>query len=293
MKLDTPLAVRLLDIDIHELLLQQEPFVIVERLTGFDDRHTSTETIVRPSSFFVKHGVLTPCGVMENIAQTCAVRIGYINKYILHRDIQIGVVGALQGMEIGFLPHEGDVLTTRVEVQADMQDMVLLKAVAECAGRVVTSAKVVMALVEGDGALPLSSGVTDCVMSSSPVHAEWRKELYVTEAVHHSVDAWTCTVRLCHDSLVFKVHFPSCPIMPGACIVQTAVELASRCLHSSLALVRVSSVKFLSVISPNAVSRLEYHIYNVKKEGEKLAFLCRVSAEDGVKSKMSLICKIQ
>ena len=70
-------------IDIHELLPQQEPFVMVDTLTFFNEKETSTTFTVREDNIFVEDGVLNECAIAENIAQTCAARLGYINKYIL------------------------------------------------------------------------------------------------------------------------------------------------------------------------------------------------------------------
>lgn len=41
--------------------------------------------------------------MIENIAQTCAARIGYVNKYILKKGIQIGVIAAVRDLK--FLAH--------------------------------------------------------------------------------------------------------------------------------------------------------------------------------------------
>lgn len=52
------------EIDIHELLPQQEPFVMVGRLIGFDDKETVTATTVTEENIFVDNGVFTESGVI-------------------------------------------------------------------------------------------------------------------------------------------------------------------------------------------------------------------------------------
>ena len=76
-------------IDIHELLPQREPFVMVGRLVYFDNEKTVVQTEVKEDNIFVENGVFTVSGIIENIAQTCAARIGYVNKYILKKGIQL------------------------------------------------------------------------------------------------------------------------------------------------------------------------------------------------------------
>ncbi len=79
---ENPTEQDLRHIDIHELLPQQEPFVMIGTLTHFDRTLTVTETEVKADNIFVDNGYFTASGLMENIAQTCAARIGYVNKYI-------------------------------------------------------------------------------------------------------------------------------------------------------------------------------------------------------------------
>ena len=67
-------------IDIHELLPQQEPFVLVDRLLWFDDKTTTTTLTICADNLFVENRFLNNCALIENIAQTAAVRLGYYNK---------------------------------------------------------------------------------------------------------------------------------------------------------------------------------------------------------------------
>ena len=115
-------------IDIHELLPQQEPFVMVGRLIEFDMRRTVTETDIIAQNIFVEDGRLSASGLMENIAQTCAARIGYINKYILKKGIQIGYIGAIRNLEILSLPQVGDTIRTEVVAQEEVFGMTLCTA---------------------------------------------------------------------------------------------------------------------------------------------------------------------
>ena len=107
-------------IDIHELLPQQEPFVMIGSLVHFDKTLTITETEVRQDNIFVDEGNFSASGLMENIAQTCAARIGFVNKYILKKGIQLGFIGAVRNFEVLELPKVGDVITTRVEVKEEV-----------------------------------------------------------------------------------------------------------------------------------------------------------------------------
>lgn len=136
-------------IDIHELLPQKEPFVMISRLVHFDKQRTVTETIIDEDNIFVENGFLSSSGMIENIAQTCAARIGYINKYILKKGIQIGFIGAIRNMEISNLPKVGDMITTTVDVIEEVFGMILAKAIITCSGMKILDTEMKIAVKEG------------------------------------------------------------------------------------------------------------------------------------------------
>lgn len=116
-------------IDIHSLLPQQEPFVMVGKLIEADGARTVTQTAVSPSNLMVESdGMLSPLGIMENIAQTAAASIGYLNKYIRKLQIHIGYIGAIRNLKIYRRPETGETLTTTVITVEEIFGMSLVKA---------------------------------------------------------------------------------------------------------------------------------------------------------------------
>lgn len=116
------------EIDIFNLLPQKQPFIAVKRLLHFDMVKTMTLTEVTRDSIFVNNNSLSSSGLIENIAQTCATRIGYINKYILKKDIQIGFIGAIRKLEIYRLPKVGETIKTTINVVEEVFGMTLVSA---------------------------------------------------------------------------------------------------------------------------------------------------------------------
>ena len=133
-------------IDIHELLPQQEPFVTVGRLLHFDMGRTTTATRVEDSNIFVEDGVMTPSGVVENIAQTCAARIGYINKYILGKNIRIGFIGAIRNLRLHRLPRTGEELETTVVTVEEVFGMTLVHAMVKSGAETIAESEMKIAL---------------------------------------------------------------------------------------------------------------------------------------------------
>ncbi len=115
-------------IDIHELLPQQEPFVMISRLVAFDMTTTVTETDISAENIFTDDGRFSAFGLIENIAQTCAARFGYANHYIFKKSVQIGFIGAIRQFEVYALPQVGQTIRTTVSVQQEVFGMALAAA---------------------------------------------------------------------------------------------------------------------------------------------------------------------
>lgn len=147
---ENPTEEILRQIDIHELLPQQEPFVMIDTLVHFDRTLTVTETTVKAENIFVEApGYFSASGLMENIAQTCAARIGYVNKYILKKGIQLGFIGAVRNFEILELPKVGDLITTFVDVKEEVFGMTLAEAHIEWKGKTLVTTEMKIAVKEG------------------------------------------------------------------------------------------------------------------------------------------------
>lgn len=133
------------DINVHDLLPQQEPFVMIDKLTGFSERSTSTRFMIRPENIFVEQGEMNACALAENIAQTCSARLGFVNKYLLKRGIQIGFIGAIRDMSISRCPKVGETLTTTINVLQDVMGVTLVDATVSSKDEILASAQMKIA----------------------------------------------------------------------------------------------------------------------------------------------------
>ena len=135
------------EFDILELLPQRSPFIMIDRLCECDSVVTETELLVREGNLFCRDGVLREPGVVENIAQTCAARMGYLNK-INDAEVKVGFIGALKNLVIHELPKVDETLNTRIEVQSEVMALTLVKATVECRGRLVAECEMKIAISE-------------------------------------------------------------------------------------------------------------------------------------------------
>ena len=115
-------------VSIEELLPQQPPFIMVDKLTQYEEETAETSFKIKEDNVMVKDGVLTTSGLMENVAQTSAARIGYYYKYVLHQPVKVGYIGAVRGMKVMRNPAVGETIKTRISVIAEAFGMVAFAA---------------------------------------------------------------------------------------------------------------------------------------------------------------------
>ena len=131
--------------DVHTLLPQQEPFVMIDRLVHYDPVRTVTSLEVRADNIFVDNGHLSVPGINENIAQTCAARMGYISCSSGER-VRIGVIGAITGFSVSRTPLTGEVLTTTIDVVQEVFQVTLVHATVRVGDELIAETDLKIAL---------------------------------------------------------------------------------------------------------------------------------------------------
>ena len=132
-------------IDVHMLLPQQEPFVMIDRLIHYDPVRTVTMLEVRAENIFADEGHLSVAGLNENIAQTCAARMGYIS-FSSGDKVKIGVIGAITGFSVSRTPKVGEVLTTTIDVVQEVFNVTLVHAAVKVGNEVIAETDLKIAL---------------------------------------------------------------------------------------------------------------------------------------------------
>ena len=86
---------------------------------------------------------------MENIAQTCAARMGYINLN-KSETVKIGVIGAVNNFEVFRTPKVGELIITTIEVIEEMFQITMVKAKIRCGDETIAQANMKIALMDID-----------------------------------------------------------------------------------------------------------------------------------------------
>lgn len=111
--------------NIIPLIPQKPPFVMVGKLLFTDEVSSRSSFLIERDHVFVKDHVFQEAGLMENIAQTAALRAGYLAQSE-NKPVAIGYIGAVSNFEIFELPKAGDEIETEIRVENQIFDVTIL-----------------------------------------------------------------------------------------------------------------------------------------------------------------------
>jgi len=116
---------------IQPLIPQRKPFVMIDALLHSDERITRTTFQVRQENIFVVDGFFREAGLLENIAQTAAARVGYIVQKE-KKPAPMGYIGAVKNFEVFDLPRVNEELETEIIITNQIFDITVITGMITC-----------------------------------------------------------------------------------------------------------------------------------------------------------------
>lgn len=125
---------------LAELLPQKYPFVLISALTYVTDTEAMSTFRINAENILCDNGMLNPSGLMENIAQTSAAKLGYeCNRD--NKKVPLGFIADVKDFVHTRLPKEGDVITTNVKIENKVFDITIVSGVITLNGEKIASCK--------------------------------------------------------------------------------------------------------------------------------------------------------
>lgn len=113
--------------DIQNLIPQKEPMMMVDGLIEHGEKQTVSKLILSKNNLFCQDGFFHEPGLVENMAQTAALRSGYA-AFLKNEQPKVGFIGSLKNIEIYELPKDSDELKTKVTVLNELLQALIIKA---------------------------------------------------------------------------------------------------------------------------------------------------------------------
>ena len=97
---------------------------MVSKLLYIDETNTRSSFYINADNLFVKNNIFQEAGLLENIAQTAALRAGYIAESET-KPVAIGYIGSVKDFEVYGLPKVNDELITEITIENQIFDVTI------------------------------------------------------------------------------------------------------------------------------------------------------------------------
>ena len=133
--------------NILHLIPQRPPFVFVDAMETASYDQVKTSYCIAADCPLVTDGVLSMAGLMENAAQTCAARAGWIQKQ-QNQKVRIGYIGALKQMSVKRFPKVGETIETTATLTQELLNISMLECITKIGEEVSAQVTIKLALAE-------------------------------------------------------------------------------------------------------------------------------------------------
>ncbi len=77
-------------------------------------------------------------------------------------------------------------------------------------------------------------------------------------------------IEINSEHIIFTGHFPNKPIVPGVMQQQIVKEILSDAINKELQTVKISNMKFMALIEPDKINKLDVNIKIIENNTDKI-----------------------
>ncbi|HOH85021.1 MAG TPA: hydroxymyristoyl-ACP dehydratase [Bacteroidales bacterium] len=117
--------------EILKLIPQRPPIVMVDKLISAAGKKTVSGLKITLDNIFVADNCLQEPGIIENIAQSAALGVGYLCQ-AKNEKIPIGFIGAVSNLKIFSLPRVNTEIITEIQVEYEVLEATIISSKVFC-----------------------------------------------------------------------------------------------------------------------------------------------------------------
>jgi predicted hotdog family 3-hydroxylacyl-ACP dehydratase len=122
--------------DIEQYIPQRNPIIMIHELVEASDEHAVTRLHIDAGNVFVKNDFFQEPGMVENIAQTAAIQVGFIFKQ-KGIAVPIGYIAGIKDLRINSLPPVNSTITTSIKLLNQVLDVTLVEGTTKLGNEVI------------------------------------------------------------------------------------------------------------------------------------------------------------
>lgn len=123
-----------------ELIPQKPPFVLISSLNEVNEHKCVTGFLVESTHVLYNCESLSVAALIENIAQTCAVKVGY-ECSLINKKVPLGFIGDIKDFKYTRLPVAGEELRTEITIEHQIFDVTIIAGKISINGEEIATCK--------------------------------------------------------------------------------------------------------------------------------------------------------
>ncbi|MBO5862871.1 MAG: hydroxymyristoyl-ACP dehydratase [Paludibacteraceae bacterium] len=113
--------------ELLTLIPHRHPMVMVDSLVEASEDAATSTLLIKDENIFVADGKLSEVGIIEHIAQTAALRIGYICQQE-GQPVRNGFIGSFKKFKLQRRAKSGELLKTDLKVMQSVGNITMISA---------------------------------------------------------------------------------------------------------------------------------------------------------------------
>jgi 3-hydroxymyristoyl/3-hydroxydecanoyl-(acyl carrier protein) dehydratase len=122
--------------DVEKIIPQKSPMAMVDGLLEQETDFSISQLKILKENIFCENGFFSEAGIIENIAQTAALRNSY-EAVLENKEPQIGYIGSLKRIKIYHLPKVNSIIKTKIIILNNLMNVSIIKGETFCEGQLI------------------------------------------------------------------------------------------------------------------------------------------------------------
>lgn len=135
--------------ELFFLLPQSYPMLMIDTLVSSDYNKTITNLTITEENIFCFKGKFREPGIIENMAQTAAVRSGF-EASKNNKKVKTGYIGSIKNLKIISLPNTNQILTTKLFLKTEIGNISVITASVTCLNQLIAECEMTIILLDNE-----------------------------------------------------------------------------------------------------------------------------------------------
>ena len=122
--------------------------IMIDEIVDVGKSGITTKFLIDKGNIFCHNGIFREPGIIENIAQTAAARVGFICERE-NREVPLGFIGSVKDLVIHQLPAAGDILKTDVTIEHEVFNATIIRGKIYCRDNILAQCEMKIFIQEG------------------------------------------------------------------------------------------------------------------------------------------------